>query len=133
MLVVDTNVVCYLLIQGDRTKDAQALFSRDSDWRSEAFIMVEFSNVLARYRRMALLTSAQTQSLLAEAQRRVRNPVTVSHPQALRLAERYGVSAYDARFLAAAESLGEKLVTEDAKMRAAAPALTLSITEALRN
>jgi predicted nucleic acid-binding protein len=42
------------------------------------------------------------------------------------------VSVYDARFLATAQSLGGKLVTEDAKLRAAAPALTQSLGEALK-
>jgi predicted nucleic acid-binding protein len=41
------------------------------------------------------------------------------------------VSAYDVRFIAAAQILGTKLVTEDAKLRAAAPALTLSLAGAL--
>jgi predicted nucleic acid-binding protein len=41
------------------------------------------------------------------------------------------VTAYDARFLALAHRLGTRLVTEDAKLRSAAPALTLSLAEAL--
>lgn len=131
MIVVDTNVLAYLLIEGDRTKQAQALFAQDSDWRSETFVLVEFSNVLATYRRMGALTSQQTQSLLAEAATRVRELVNVPNLQALRCAERFAVSAYDARFLAAADTLGGKLVTEDAKLRAAAPALTRSIAQAL--
>ncbi|MGP1677330.1 MAG: type II toxin-antitoxin system VapC family toxin [Giesbergeria sp.] len=131
MVVVDTNVLTYLLIEGDRTKQAQALFAKDSDWRSEAFILVEFSNVLATYRRMGALTSQQTQSLLAQAATRVRELVSVPNLQALRFAERFAVSAYDARFLAVADSLGGKLVTEDAKLRAAAPALTRSLAQAL--
>ena len=40
MVVVDTNVVAYLLIEGDRTAEAQALYARDPDWRSEGFLLV---------------------------------------------------------------------------------------------
>ena len=47
MLLVDTNVVVYLLIRGDHTEAAQELRRRDPDWRSEAFLLVEFTNVLA--------------------------------------------------------------------------------------
>jgi predicted nucleic acid-binding protein len=131
MLVVDTNIVAYLLIEGDRTKQAQALYAKDSDWRSEAFLLVEFSNVLAAYRRVRALSSEQTETLLAEAARRVRELLNVPNLHALRCAERYTVSAYDARFLAAADALGTKLVTEDAKLRAAAPDLTRSLAQAL--
>ena len=131
MVVVDTNIVAYLLIEGDRTKQAQALFARDPDWRSDAFLLIEFSNVLATYVRSRGLSRAQAESLLAEAGSRVRTTVNVTHSRALRVAEQYAVSVYDARFLAAAQSLGGKLVTEDAKLRAAAPALTQSLGEAL--
>ena len=131
MFVVDTNIVTYLLIEGDRTRQAQALYAKDSDWRSEAFLLVEFSNVLATYRRMQALSSEQTEVLLAEAAGRVRELLSVPNLRALRCAERYTVSAYDARFLAAADTLGVKLVTEDAKLRAAAPELTRSLAQAL--
>ena len=131
MVVVDTNIVTYLLIEGDRTKQAQALFAKDSDWRSEAFLLVEFSNLLATFRRVQALSGEQTETLLAEAARRVRELLSVPNLRALRCAERYAVSAYDARFLAAADTLGTKLVTEDAKLRAAAPELTRTLAQAL--
>src|SRR3990172_2635282 len=72
MVVVDTNILAYLLLEGDRTKQAQALFAKDSDWRSEAFLLVEFSNILATYNRMHALSTQQTESLLIEAAGRVR-------------------------------------------------------------
>jgi len=130
MVVVDTNVVVYLLIEGDRTKLAQALYARDADWQSDAFLLIEFSNVLATYVRSGGMTGTQAETLLAVAGSRVRTAVDVAHSRALQIAGRFAVSAYDARFLAAAQSLGGKLVTEDAKLRAAAPALTRSLEQA---
>lgn len=131
MVVVDTNVMVYLLIEGDRTREAQGLFARDQDWRSEGFLLIEFSNVLATYQRQGALSRDQTEHLLSEAERRTRGWVNLPHIQALRLAERYSVSAYDARFLGAAQTLGSRLVTEDARLRAAVPSLTMSLDEAL--
>jgi predicted nucleic acid-binding protein len=55
MVVVDTNILAYLLIKGDRTADAQALFTRDAEWRSEGFVLIEFSNILATYQRSGAL------------------------------------------------------------------------------
>ncbi len=41
------------------------------------------------------------------------------------------VSAYDARFLVVAQTFGGRLVTEDTKLRRAAPGLTQSLEQAL--
>jgi predicted nucleic acid-binding protein len=61
-----------------------------------------------------------------------RHLYAVHHPDALDTALRHGVSAYDARFLVAAEFLNRRLVTEDLKLRRAAPSLTYSLEEAMR-
>ena len=55
----------------------------------------------------------------------------IAHASVLAIAARHRVSAYDARFLALAHQLGHRLVTEDARLRVAAPALTQSLAEAL--
>ena len=44
---------------------------------------------------------------------------------------RYRVTAYDGRFLTLALQLDRRLITEDVKLRAAAPKLTQSLAEAL--
>ena len=49
----------------------------------------------------------------------------------LAAAVRHGVGAYDARFLALAEAINLPIVTEDKKLRTAAPGLTQSLAEAL--
>jgi len=64
VLAVDTNVLVYLLLEGDRTADAQALYEKDADWRSEGFLLVEFSNVLATYRRRGVLAGDTAAELL---------------------------------------------------------------------
>ena len=49
MVLIDTNILAYLLIDGEQTEAARRLRRSDPDWRSEAFIMAEFTNVLVRY------------------------------------------------------------------------------------
>jgi predicted nucleic acid-binding protein len=132
MLIVDTNVVAHLLIHGDHTAAAQKLHGRDPDWRSEAFLLVEFTNVLASSIAMKRMTLTLAQNFLAKVIDLFDGKLArVDHPLVLAIAARHRVSAYDARFLALADQLGTRLVTEDAKLRAAAPALTQSLTEAL--
>jgi predicted nucleic acid-binding protein len=132
VVVVDTNVVAYLLIEGDRTAAAQTLWARDADWRSESFIMIEFSNVLATYVRKALLERDRAAALLAQARQLMPGLEDVEHDLALATAAELGVSAYDARFLALARRSGRRLVTDDVKLRRAAPDWTRSLDEALR-
>jgi predicted nucleic acid-binding protein len=131
MVVVDTNILAYLLISGDRTDLARALFERDADWKSDAFALIEFSNILATYKRRGDLDRTQVERLQNNAETVLRGLLNIPHITALETAGQFGVSAYDARFLAAAEKLRSKLVTEDAKLRSAAPKLTLSLAESL--
>jgi predicted nucleic acid-binding protein len=132
MLLVDTNVVAYLLIYGDHTEAAQELHNRDPDWRSEAFLLVEFTNVLASSIATKRMTLALAQSFLANASALFDGKLArMKHASVLATASRHRVSAYDARFLALAHQLGRRLVTEDARLRVAAPALTQSLAEAL--
>lgn len=132
MLLVDTNVVAYLLIDGDYTEAAQELRIRDSDWRSEAFLLVEFTNVLASSIARKRMTLSLAEQFLAKAAALLDGKLArIPHASVLALAARHRVSAYDARFLALADQLGSRLITEDARLRAAAPALTQSLSEAL--
>ena len=132
MLLVDTNVVAYFLIEGDETAAARQLRSRDPDWRSEAFLLVEFTNVLASSIASKRMTFPMAEVFLHGVSALFEGRLDqMPHATVLATAIRHRVSAYDARFLALADQLGSRLVTEDARLRAAAPALTQSLAEAL--
>src|SRR5438477_352677 len=132
MLLVDTNVVAYLLIAGDHTAAAQELRARDPDWRSEAYLLIEFTNVLASSIARKRMTLSLAEDLLMKAGALFDAKLApIPHASVLAIAARYRVSAYDARFLALADQLGIRLITEDARLRSAAPVLTQSIAEAL--
>lgn len=130
--VVDCNVVVHLLLDGECSREARMLLQRDADWRSESFVMVELTNVLATWMRARDLALAGAASVLGQAQSVLDTGMhTIGHADALALAAQYRVTAYDARYLAVARELGVPLVTEDAKLRKAAPLLTRSLAEAL--
>jgi predicted nucleic acid-binding protein len=132
MLLVDTNVVAHLLIEGDHTKAARELRTRDSDWRSEAFLLVEFTNVLVSSIARKRMTLSMAEDCLAKVFSLFDGKLgRIPHASVLAIATRHRVSAYDARFLSLADQLGSRLITEDARLRAAAPALTQSLAEAL--
>jgi len=131
MRVVDTNIVAYLLLSGDRTEQAQARWKADRGWRSDTFLCVEFGNLLATQVRAKTLTLAEAVSLLDRAGSPVQGMSKVSHADALRIAAAFGVSAYEARFLAAVKTLGTKLVPDDVRPRKAVPAMIQSLAQAL--
>ena len=131
MLLVDTNVVVYLLIAGDYTAAAQELRARDPDWRSEAYLLIEFTNLASSIARKRMTLSLAEDFLMKAGALFDGKLARIPHASVLAIAARYRVSAYDARFLALADQLGIRLITEDTRLRAAAPALTQSLAEAL--
>ena len=133
MVLIDTNVLVFLLLRGEKTNEARALLEADNDWRSETFVLVEFTNVLATYLRSRELMHEEAKRLLSDAEMLMQaRLMNVAHGEAVEMANEYFVSAYDGRFLALVRRLKSPLVTEDAKLRRAAPKLTRSIAEALR-
>jgi predicted nucleic acid-binding protein len=132
MLVVDTNLVISLLLSGPFTGQARTLYATDPDWRSDVFLMTELANVLATQIRLRDMPLPDAMELLSRASALMADGlVAVLHEDALTLAAQRGVSAYDARYLALAQRLQARLVTEDARLRRKAPDLTCSTAEAL--
>lgn len=132
MLLVDTNLIVPLYIRTARSDTARKLLAFDGLWRTEPLALIEFSNVLATYQRSRYITADAARNCLARAEIWLR-PLffSIRHEAALDLAIRYKVTAYDARFLALADELGSRLVTENARLQAAAPSLTQSIRDVL--
>ena len=132
MIAVDSNILAYLLIDGARTAEARLLLERDADWHSDAFALVEFTNILATTIRAGHLALSRATIALAEAQA-VLDPGlhAVAHSEVLTLANRFRVSAYDARYLGVALALGVRLVSEDRRLRKSAPDLTRSLADAI--
>ena len=132
MILADTNAAFSFLVDNEWSEAARALYRRDPEWCTESHALVELTNVFARYVRTRLMTEGEAFAALAGAEMLLRGGVLrVEQRAALRMALDRQVSAYDARFLVAARELGVKLVTEDAKLRRAAPELTQSLEEAL--
>lgn len=134
MVVVDTNILAYLLIQDERTERARALLERDPDWHSESLAIVELLNVLATNMRVRHLSLRHAMIILEQAQAVVAEGLhSASHADTLALAARFKITAYDARFVSIAGELGVPLVTEDAKLRKAVPMLTQSLFDAVQS
>jgi len=134
MLPVDTNIIFPLFVRSARTEDAKMLRELDPVWTTDPFALIEFSNILVTYERSKLISLADALKYLGAARDFLApNFFPISHEAAIEFAVRFGVTAYDARFLAVADAADTPLVTEDTRLRKAAPTLTQSIDEALKN
>ena len=132
MVLVDTNIVAHLLLAGEPGVAARALYKKDPDWRSEPLIFFELTNVLATSIRTGGVSRTKAMEALDKAHQIFDEVLhAISDRDALDVAAQFRISGYDARFIAAAGSLGARLVTEDARLRKAAPTLTCSLAEAL--
>lgn len=133
MVLADTNLVIPLLIEHEQRENALDLFQRDPDWHLPDWWQIELTNVLRNYHRAELFSLEE----LLEIQRRACYllPRANTHPVelqiTLRIACESNISADDARFIALARTFGQKLVTEDSRLRRACPQDTLSLPDAL--
>jgi predicted nucleic acid-binding protein len=129
LIVVDTNVVAYLLLPGPKTEMAEALRWRDRLWAAPPLWRSEFRNVLSGYLRRDLLQLPQALALLQHAEESLAiQDVVVSSEAVLQLVNSSHCSAYDCEFIAAAQQLNLSLVTEDRALLAAFPAIAQSLS-----
>lgn len=117
MIVTDTNIIAYLMIQGNLTNQAKKVFNRDSDWVVPGLWKHEFLNIMAT---------------LVNTERAELNNVILCYEKAIKLFSRlekepnyrnvltisthHRISAYDAQFVSLAMELDVPLITEDKRL-----------------
>lgn len=130
MIVVDTNVVAYAVLPGERTKAALALAERDPEWVAPALWRRELRNVLATLMRVRQLPLRQALAAFSAAEALVTDAtVEPSTEECLRLAARGRVSAWDAEFVFVAEAAGLPLVSADRKLVRAFPGRVVALED----
>ena len=127
MIVVDTNIIAYLLIEGDRTSNCRKVMSQDPDWCVPFLWRSEFRSVLSLHMRQAGMTLAGAVTRSAEAEKLLDGrEYSIASSTILSLTERHPVSAYDAEFVCLADKLGTRLVTTDKSILKHFPDLAVS-------
>lgn len=117
MIVVDTNVIAYLLIQGDYTESIVKLREQDSEWIAPRLWLDEFLNVLAISERQNVISSEISDNTLELACELMQGrSYDLPAQRVLSTARRTGCSAYDSQYICLAEDMGLKLYTFDAKV-----------------
>lgn len=114
MIVVDVNVIAYLLIEGPETRDAEALLAAEPEWAAPLLWRSEWRNVLAGYLRRGELDRAAALECLDAAEELVRErEYLVDGARVMELVEASSCSAYDCEYVALGDTLGVPLVTHD--------------------
>lgn len=132
MIVVDTNVIAYFLIEGERTPLARRLWRHEPRWRVPVLWRHEFLNVLASYARTGGIAPPAAKRLWQTASRFCAPmEVEVDLGTALQLALDQDISAYDAWYLTLADTLDVPLVSEDRRLRKRCRGMATSMEEFL--
>jgi predicted nucleic acid-binding protein len=122
LIVVDVNVIAYLLIEGPETAAVERLARVDPDWAVPLLWRSEWHSVLAGYLRRgeldrtAALECIDTARMLFEGREYL-----VDGAHVLSLVESSPCSAYDCEYVALAETLGVALLTYDRQLLDAFP------------
>jgi predicted nucleic acid-binding protein len=133
VIVVDTNILAYLLLPYEQSAQADALFKRDPEWVAPILWRSEFRNLLAGYLRRKTLTFDEVLKVQAEAEAMLSgHEQEADSRRVLELVRDSDCTAYDCEFVSLAMRLGVKLVTMDAKLLKAFPKHAVALSAASR-
>jgi predicted nucleic acid-binding protein len=132
MIIVDSNVIAYCWIHGERTALAHRLRRLDADWHAPVLRRSELRNILSGYRHDGSLAAGQVRGIMAAAEAGfVGHEHDLPSDRVFAVTERHRLSAYDAEFVALAEILGVPLVTEDQAILQSWPGHAFSLEAAI--
>jgi predicted nucleic acid-binding protein len=132
VIVVDTNILAYLWLPSPRNLDAYDLVRVDPEWMAPVLWRSEFRNVASGYLRAGQLSLPEIEAATSNAASCLNGEHSVSDAAVFRLVNQSKCSAYDCEFVALAQSLGTRLVTEDRKLLREFPAVCESLSSAIR-
>ena len=117
MIVADSNLIASCVLKSEATTAALALLERDPDWRVPRLWRYEMLNILATMIKAKRLGRKDAEAIYRGLLGALRANENEPDPSdVLLLVERYGISGYDAQFVALAQELGAKLVTRDKEL-----------------
>ena len=128
MIVVDTNIIAYLLLSGEHSEKAPKALRREPVWAVPILWRSELHNVLAHYIRKSILTVSQAVAVIDRADELINGQeFSVSTKSVLELVERSNCSAYDCEFVALAQALNAQLLTADRRILDQFPEVAISL------
>ncbi len=128
MIVVDTNLLVYLLVPSILTAQAEGVFDQDSEWITPLLWRSEFRSALVGLIRQRNLTLEMAREIAHEAESWMSGrEYPANTDRVLRLAATSVCSSYDCEFVAVAQDLAVPLVTADRQIVKAFPETAVSL------
>ena len=132
MIVVDSNIIGYLYLNSERSKQAEQAWRKDPQWAAPLLWRSELRNVLVLYVRKQLLSSETAREIMEEAiNLMIGHEYEVISSRVLNLAVTSPCSAYDCEFVGLAQDLGVPLVTVDKQVFEQFPDIAVSLDKYL--
>ncbi len=117
MIVVDTNIIAYLYISGEKSLQVEELLCLDTQWKAPLLWRSEFRSVLSQYLRKGILSLDEILLITQQAEKLLDdNEYKISSAHILQLVNSSRCSAYDCEFVALAQYLDIPLITADKKI-----------------
>ena len=117
MIVVDSNIIAYLMIPSDRTKEVEKLLLKDSEWIAPLLWRSEFRNILTLYMKQSQMSMVLAEQTIARAENLLRErEYGVLSSDVLVLTYEKSLSAFDAEYVVLAINFGVPLITVDKKL-----------------
>ena len=130
MIVVDTNVIGYLYLSGERSEQAERALLKDALWSAPLLWRSELRNVLALYIKREALGLEAAQRIMEEATSLMfGREYEVASARVLSLAASSGCSACDCEFVALAQDLGVPLVTAERRILSEFTAIAVALEQ----
>lgn len=128
MIVVDTQVMVYLLTGTGAGERAAALLRRDPEWTAPPILLSELRNVLVGFVRRGWLSERDALEIHDDAEAILGDRIaSVPGLPVVDAALRGSLSAYDAEFVVLARQLGVPLVTADRVVLDGAPDVAVGL------
>ena len=130
MIVAHANLVAYYYLPGPFQPQAQKIIKKDSVWFVPPIFVSEFRNILLGFVRKGKLNKRDATELAVRVELAFSQRTKVISPvQVMDVACDFGCSAYDAEYIALAQMMDTKLVTNDKFLLAAFPKVAVTLED----
>ena len=127
MIVADASLIANLLVQPPAAGLAREVLLRDREWWAPTFWRFELHSALLKYVRARTISIPICDELMQRGALLMgQHQRNAASADVLRIASGFGISSYDAEYVALAQRLGVSLVTFDQKLVRAVPGIAIS-------